>query len=289
MNDDFLNRFRKPPRREFADTLYQRITKPMPNQPKYPALRKIALTVAIFAALGAVLFFSPTARAFADSLIRQVGGYIFVQGPIQPNPDRAKAVIKKDALTPDQVATLEAAKLKGGKSETAPDAAGASALAGFAVLSPAYLPDGFTPANASRMANPWTIERSDNGISATLVFNGPAAAAAKDSETEHLQETKKAQSSSGKVVDGGAGQVSSKGDADFLAIEELKHADGKPTQTYDRPEIVDVTVRGVPGVWLPVENGKNCLVWEENGITYTLTTHSLSLEQMLKIAESLGK
>jgi hypothetical protein len=86
MNDDFLYKFRKPPRSEFAAALYQRITQPMKTPTRTRVLHTFALSFAMVAVIAAVLFFLPSARAFADSILRQfgVGGYIFVQGTSEP-------------------------------------------------------------------------------------------------------------------------------------------------------------------------------------------------------------
>src|SRR5258707_7014320 len=75
MNDDFLTRFRKAPRPEFAASLYQRISKPMQTQTKPGTLRFAALTLSLLAVLTATLLLSPSARAFAQSLLHQIGGY----------------------------------------------------------------------------------------------------------------------------------------------------------------------------------------------------------------------
>src|SRR5260221_4291525 len=84
MNDDFLNKFRKAPRPEFAASLYQRISKPMQTQTKPGTLRFAALTLSLLAVLTATLFLSPSARAFAQSLLHQIGGYAFTSGIPQP-------------------------------------------------------------------------------------------------------------------------------------------------------------------------------------------------------------
>ena len=86
MNDDFLYKFRKPPRREFAAALYQRIAKPMKTTPRIYALRFLAVAFSLFAIIAGVLFFSPSSRALADSIIRQFGGIMFVQATPQPAP-----------------------------------------------------------------------------------------------------------------------------------------------------------------------------------------------------------
>jgi hypothetical protein len=78
----------------------------------------------------------------------------------------------------------------------------------------------------------------------------------------------------------------------FLVINELKKAAGAPEVAFHKDQIVDVTVHRQPGVWLPdpsSPNGKNALVWDENGITYSLISNSLSLEEMSRVAEALGK
>jgi hypothetical protein len=48
-------------------------------------------------------------------------------------------------------------------------------------------------------------------------------------------------------------------------------------------------VRGQPGAWMPTGSGKNTLAWEENSITYMIISNKLSKDEVLKIAESLGK
>lgn len=78
----------------------------------------------------------------------------------------------------------------------------------------------------------------------------------------------------------------------FFIINQWKLTSGA-TQRYTKYEIVDVTVRGQPGVWLPDAvngpAGKNALVWQENDITYSLITDAVPLDELLKVAELLGK
>ena len=115
-------------------------------------LRTAALSFAMVAMIATVLFFPPSARAFADSILRQfgVGGYIFVQGTSQPT------------VSPEEQATLQAF----GKPMLRPanDAAAASQLAGFTVLAPSYLPDGYT---ASNQPGAWTVSHDYNGVTAS--------------------------------------------------------------------------------------------------------------------------
>jgi hypothetical protein len=64
---------------------------------------------------------------------------------------------------------------------------------------------------------------------------------------------------------------------------------GEPNTVLTRPDIQSVTVRGQSGAWMPTGGGKNMLAWEENGITYMIISNTLSKDEVLKVAESLGK
>src|SRR5690242_18778158 len=119
MNDDFLYKFRKPPRREFAAALYQRIatgaSAPMKKNARTRILRTLALSFSVVAVITAVMFFSPSTRALAQSIIHQFGGYVFVQGTPQPPKEEEIAAKKAMAaaenpvkVSPEQEATLKA-------------------------------------------------------------------------------------------------------------------------------------------------------------------------------------
>lgn len=238
MSDDFIHQFDppKPPGPEFTTALYQRLTQPMKTTTRTRALRAVALSFGMVAVIATVLFFSPWARAFADSILRQfgVGGYIFVQGTSQPT------------VGPEEQATARAF----GKPilRTANDAAAASQLAGFTVLAPSYLPDGYT---ANNQPGEWTVSPDYNGVTASITYDNQA-------------------------------------DNDQLFISEQMVRQGEPNTVLSRPEIQDVTVRGQPGAWMPTDGGKNMLVWEENGITYMIVSNKLPKDEVLKVAESLG-
>ena len=240
MNDDFIHQFDppKPPRPEFTAALYQRITQPMKTTTRTRVLRTVAVSFATVAVIAAVLFFSQSARALADSIIRQfgVGGYTFVQGTAQP-----------PTVSPEQQATLQAI----GKPTVHPanDAAAASQLAGFTVLAPSYLPNGYA---ADNQPGEWTVSHLDNGVAAIITYHNQAH-------------------------------------GDHLMINEQMYRPGEPNTVLNRPEIQDVTVRGQPGAWMPTNGGKNMLAWEENGITYMIVSNTLPKDEVLKVAESLGK
>jgi Domain of unknown function (DUF4367) len=76
---------------------------------------------------------------------------------------------------------------------------------------------------------------------------------------------------------------------DHLMINEQMYRPGEPNTVLNRPEIQAVTVRGQSGAWMPTGGGKNMLAWEENSITYMIVSNTLSKDEVLKVAESLGK
>lgn len=241
MNDDFLTKFRKEPRPEFAAALYQRINKPVQIQSKLPALRLAALSLSVLAILATIVFLSPSALAFAGGIIRQVGGYVFTQGLPNPDPNRAPSPIQI-VRGPDSV-SLETI----GYVPQAQDSGEASKMAGFAVLVPTYLPSGFSAMSG------WFVTHRGNGTEVTNGYHSLAD--------------------------------------NFVVINQWKNDQGGPQQTYAREQIVDVTVRGQAGVWLPgAADGtlqKEALVWAEGDRTYSLISVTLPLDEMLKIAESL--
>jgi hypothetical protein len=77
------------------------------------------------------------------------------------------------------------------------------------------------------------------------------------------------------------------GENEVLMISQVHSGQDTPPLTITIPDIQDVTVRGQPGVWLSGE--KHSLVWAENGVTITIESNALSLEETLQIAESLSK
>jgi len=267
MNDDFLYKFRKPPRREFAAALYQRISNGdsthMKTSFRTRALRTVALAFSMVAVITAVLFLSPSTRAFADSIIRQFGGYVFVQAPT-PQPDSfEKDMTEKGAQArPEQNAALQAEKERRIKNQqetnnetttapVAPDAAAASRMAGFTILSAAYVPDGYTAVAKNEIPGGWSINHENGGV---------------DARTNYYN-------------------LATRG---FIVIEEGKYDQSQP-MTINRPQVTDVTVRGQSGAWMPDNGGKSTLAWDENGITYLVVGNALTLDEAQKIAESLGK
>jgi hypothetical protein len=296
MNDDFLYKIRKPPRREFAAALYQRIAKPMKTNSRIHALRALALAFSLLAIFAGVLFFSPPTRAMADSVIRRIGGIIFVQATPRPGPaengkdiaapmatlspeEQATLQAKKNlaqnaTVSPEEQATLQAKKNLAQNAEVGPeqqatlqaglDTNAVSRLVGFTVLAPVYLPDGYTAASGG-----WRVSQgNDMGDANTTQINGKAGL---------------------EGVSGGAfTNYVNQAAGGIITIEELKVQPGQ-SRTVDSSQIEDVTVRGQPGAWMPDSGGMSILAWEENGITYLVVGNQLSKDEALKVAESLGK
>ena len=76
MSDDFLIGFRKPPRREFADTLYKRISQQNETRAlgfSTPIVRRLALSFAVASVAFAVLLaISPDVRAQVGEIIQKI-------------------------------------------------------------------------------------------------------------------------------------------------------------------------------------------------------------------------
>jgi hypothetical protein len=244
MNDEFLTKFRQTPRPEFAASLYERINKPMQTRTSTQGMRFAALTLSIFLVLTMALVFSSSARSFAQSVLRQIGGYSFNQGVPQPiDASRLPA-----AIHISETDTSISIQLTG-ESSMAAGLASASDMAGFPVRTPSYLPSGYIP-----MDGGWSITPEDDS---TAVTNG------------YYDTTK-----------------------NYFFLTQWEVGEGDATRTFTREEIVDVSVRGQNGVWLPqatAGGSTSALVWAEGGVTYSLISKGLPLDEMLLVAESLGQ
>ncbi len=134
-------------------------------------------------------------------------------------------------------------------SKVANDLASADDLAGFPVLTASHLPSGYIP-----MDGGWRITSEGNS---TAVKNG------------YFDTTQ-----------------------NYFFITQWKVGEGDAAKRFRREEIVDVNVRGQDGVWLPNASTNStsvALVWAERGITYSIISNGLSLDEMLKVAETLGR
>ncbi len=101
MNDEFLYQFRKRPRREFADLLYQRI-----SQPRRLAMftgtlvRRVALGLAaVCLVLAVVLLVSPGARAMVQGTLRTIGVLQFEESKENPYMDGDETTISPQVMS----------------------------------------------------------------------------------------------------------------------------------------------------------------------------------------------
>jgi uncharacterized protein DUF4367 len=124
MNDDFLTRFRKAPRREFSEALYERIRTEMNTQKKFN-VRRMTLALAMGIALIAAFAFSPAARAAVNNLVHQIGGVTF----FSPDETHNQAPVLESQVTivPEDRLPLDQAR------EKVP----------FDISLPNWVPDGF--------------------------------------------------------------------------------------------------------------------------------------------------
>lgn len=259
MNDDFLTRLRKPPRREFSDELYRRINKPMSEQHlRYDLLlfRRAALAIGI---LGLLIFLtllmSPAARAFANEQFRQIGALIFRQ--IEFDPEASEAAVTSqptipapgDATPPQNATLLE----------------DASRLAGFTVLAPSYIPEGY------QVDNVWSIDRRESGIYVVSSFRHDA----KD-QFLLLNQIEYAP---------GASFEEYLGDNEQLYDVSVRGAQGVWITGRLMTDPTDHTVEMQTE---PTLHPTNLLLWQEGDITYALFGNGLSLSEMIRIAESLA-
>lgn len=80
MKDDFLYKFQKPPRKQFAADLYKRISQPMLN--KSALHRRLIYTfTALLIALIGTLSISPAVRVMAADFLRQIGIFNYSERP----------------------------------------------------------------------------------------------------------------------------------------------------------------------------------------------------------------
>ncbi len=142
MNEDekFFNQFQEAPRPEFAAAVYKRITKPMNTHQKSFSLRKAALTFAALCTLLVAAFLAyPPTRVMALNWLRQVGVFTITTG--QPGEAQPTAVPPDASQKPF----------------TAASGSEASRIAGFQVLVPDSLPDGYAA------EGPFSIQPNGSG------------------------------------------------------------------------------------------------------------------------------
>lgn len=132
MNDDFLTRFRKAPRREFSAALYERINIPMNTQRKF-TFNHLTFAAAVCLALLAALFASPKARAAFQYLFRNIGGITYEQEVVPSTPVPESQV----TIVPQETVSIEEAQQ----------------ILPFEIHLPSWVPDGFTRTPSVRISH----------------------------------------------------------------------------------------------------------------------------------------
>jgi hypothetical protein len=232
-----------------------------------PRYQALSVSLALIAILVLITLTVPPVRAFAQEIIRQIGNFAISSAPT----DAEQYVTTLESGTP--TSTLDPQRVI--PDEQIADrltSAQAGKKAGFLVYEAAYIPAGYQLASRDVLTSTQstTIDASYRMELDPPLHNGQQMAG-------------------------------------IIAIEQILVYNGSPAWDKGVGDIplIDVTVRGQPGVWLeqvPVipfqdDQGEwdyarwNQLIWAEAGYTFMIQTNMpsdlLPLEELLKIAGSL--
>ncbi len=247
MNEDekFFTQFQETPRPDFAAAVYQRITKPMNTHQKSFSLRKAALTFAAACALLVTAWMAyPPTRVLALNWLRQIGVFTITTG--QPDGTQPTAVPPDASQKP----------------LSASSAAEASQMAGFQVLAPASLPEGYAAEGV------FSIQPNGNGKVVVTLYTNPARGT-------YILMNQYRYGSGDNFVGYVAGQET------VVDVLVRGHAG-----VWIADRLVTSPIGSLrPGQVEP--HASNWLQWDENGIVYTLISDGLTQAESLRLAESL--
>lgn len=253
MNEKDLTRFRKSPRPEFADALYQRISEPMTEKTLKTSvlpLRRAALALGLLlVVLLFTLTFSPAARAVASEQIRRIGALIFREAGDEPTLAAEPTVSAPSAAdAPRHVALAQ----------------DAARLAGFEVRAPRYLPAGYVQEGG------WSVDRRESGVYVVSSYRHHG-----NDQFLLLNQTRYT-----------AGTTFEQSYADNEQVSEIAVAGQKGIWISGRlmtdPEEMNREPAGEPHL-----QPTNWLIWQEGEIVYTLFGNGLTQDEMIQVAESL--
>jgi hypothetical protein len=232
-----------------------------------PLYRALSVVLALIAILIVVTLTVSPIRALAQEVIRQIGNFVITNEPTDAEQYVATLESGTPTLTPNPEREIPEEMIVGRLT-----VAQASDKAGFAVYAPAYLPEGYQ------------LSTRD------VLTTGQSTTISADYQIELDPPLHNGQQMRG-----------------IIAITQNDVYSG--TQAWNQgvgdTPIVDVTVRGLPGVWVeqvPIypfqdDQGKwdyarwNQLIWAEAGYTFMIQANIpadlLPLAELLKIAESL--
>lgn len=140
-NDRFLERFAREPRPGFARTLRERLAEGDERRPAMawrPAFAGVTMVAAVIA-----LFAFPSVRAWAQSVLDMFRVRNFVAVSFDPERMEKLRALKSDAAM--MIFDRKEIQQEPGDPVAQPSAGAASAVAGYTVATPAYLPNGFAP------------------------------------------------------------------------------------------------------------------------------------------------
>ncbi len=244
-DEKFFNQFQEAPRPEFAAAVYKRITKPMNTHQKFFSLRKAALALAAACALLAAAWMAyPPTRVMALNWLRQIGVFTITTG--QPDGQQPTAMPPDTSQPP----------------LTASSASEASRLAGFQVLVPARLPDGYALEGA------FSIQPNGSGKVVVTLYANPV-------KGSYILMNQYRYGTGDSYVDNVYGQES------VVDVQVRGHAG------------VWIAGRLVTSPLNSARSGQDnphassWLKWDENGIVYTLISDGLTQAETLQLAESL--
>ncbi len=235
------------PRRAFAlreGALAERLARQKAERPENLP-RRAALALVLTAALLVIALSTPAIRALAQQIVHQVGNLLLTTGPSWG----------------ERALEMEKAGLAGGTPMPLPnlDPETASAQAGFPILMPSYLPEGYTLAKI-------IVMKSETGTFVGVTYTSY--------EVLTLLQWKFTDPHD--LVEFPIGQ------ADVEEVEVRGHRGVWLEGCHG-----SILVGGAGRMWLGKEN---VLIWEENGIIYQLQSgpeKPLSLEEMMRIADGL--
>lgn len=249
-DDDFLTQLQQPPRPEFAAQLYRRIDQPMNTTTSWAEhLKPRRIALAL-----TLLMLMLAASLIFSPAVRAFAEDILRQiGAISVAPVPAEGPANPEAT---------AVPPQPGQAQRAESSAEAAQLAGFPMLAPTYLPEEYV-ASAD-----WSIMPQGEGVIVARRYHA--------------------------------------GDH-FLYFNAYHYG---PNDFYDQgitpnETATEVLVRGLPGMWItgrfmthpdkPASNDApelldtSWLLWDEDGVNYTLFGDDFTLEEALRIAEGLDR
>jgi hypothetical protein len=251
MKDDYLYKFQKSPRKEFAVNLYQRISKPMFTQPKAFLRSRFAYAFTILVlSLTLTLIASPAARVFAANYLSQIGVLNISDRPVgelvfiaSPSPEQAALANATATPIPPTLGTMSP-------------------------MDAAVFQAGFIPFLSNDIPEGYTL---DDVIAAEYLDDDQIPYGMGIFVTYRSE-------------NGG-----------YISLHTNLFDNRQQDLAMGGQKITDVVIKGAPGIWIkdfPSQVGTSTekidmLLWENGEYVLSIQSNHLSLDEVLKLAESL--